>query len=95
MKSMAVSSLERVSALIRSTWAKHGASRTCNWRIALPEVPCVSKMMIAYLASVLGLSPFRETQDPIVNARLDVLYRDSMEKLDEVDNEACMKYVER
>jgi hypothetical protein len=52
-------------------------------------------MMIAYLASVLGLSPFRETQDPIVNARLDVLYRDSMEKLDEVDNEACMKYVER
>jgi hypothetical protein len=31
----------------------------------------------------------------MVDARLDVLYRDSMEKLDEVDDEACMEYVAR
>jgi hypothetical protein len=31
----------------------------------------------------------------MVDARLDLLYRDTMEKLDEVDDEACMKYVAR
>jgi hypothetical protein len=50
----------------------------------------VSKMMMACLASFLGVSPFRETQDPMVDARLDFsgLYRDAgtMEKLDEVDD---------
>jgi hypothetical protein len=51
----------------------------------------VSKMMIACLASFLRVSPFRETQDLMVNASLDFLYRDAgaMEKLDEVDDEAC------
>jgi hypothetical protein len=51
----------------------------------------VSKMMIACLASFFGVSPFRETQDPKVDARLDFLYRDigAMEKLDEVDDIAC------
>jgi hypothetical protein len=98
-KSMAVSSLARecVCALTRSTWAPSEASGTGNWRIALPELPFVSKMMIAYLASFLGVSPFRETQDPMVDARLqvDLLYREAMEKLDEVDDEACIKYVSR
>jgi len=39
------------------------------------------------LASFLGTSLFMETQDPMVDARLDCLYRDAcaMEKLDEVD----------
>jgi hypothetical protein len=48
-------------------------------------------MMIACLASFLRVSPFRETQDLMVNASLDFLYRDAgaMEKLDEVDDEAC------
>jgi hypothetical protein len=91
MKSMAVSSLECVSALTWSTWA----SGVGNWLIALPEVPCVSKMLIADLASFLGVSPFRDTQDPMVDARLDLLYREAMDKLDEVDDEACMKYVAR
>ena len=38
--------------------------------------------------SFLGVSPFRETQGPMVDARLDFLYRDAsaMEKLDEVDD---------
>ena len=41
-----------------------------------------------------------ETQDPIVDARLDCLYRDAgaMEKLDEVDAKStrhCRKYVAR
>jgi hypothetical protein len=43
------------------------------WHIALPEVPCVSKMLIAYLASFLGVLPFRETQDPMVDTRLDTV----------------------
>jgi hypothetical protein len=50
-------------------------------------------MMMACLASFLRVSPFRETQDSMVDARLDFLYRDagSMEKpeLDEVDDETC------
>jgi hypothetical protein len=50
-------------------------------------------MLIAYLASFLGVSPFRETQDPMVDTRLDLLYMVAMDKLDEVDDEACMKYV--
>jgi hypothetical protein len=32
---------------------------------------------------------------PFSAARIDVLYRDAMEKLDEVDYEACIKYVVR
>jgi hypothetical protein len=59
---------------------------------------CVSKMMIAYLESFLRVSPFLQTQDPRVDAKIDVLYRDAMEKLapvDEVDDEACIKYVAR
>ena len=52
----------------------------------LPEGLCVSKTMMACLASFLGVSPFRETQDPMVDARLDFLYRNAgaMEKLNEV-----------
>jgi hypothetical protein len=48
MKSMmTVSSMEYVSTLTRSTWAQHDASGTANRRPALPEILCVSKMMIA------------------------------------------------
>jgi hypothetical protein len=78
MKSMmTVSSMEYVSTLTRSTWAQHDASGTANRRPALPEVLCVSKMMIAYLDSFLGVSPFLQTQDPRVDARIDVLNRDA------------------
>jgi hypothetical protein len=57
----------------------------------------VSKMLIAYLASFLGVSPFIDTQDPMVDTRLDLLYRKAMDtgKLDEVDDKACMRYVAR
>ena len=55
----------------------------------------MSKMLIAYLTSFLGVSPFRDTQSPMVDTRLDLLYRETMDKLDEVDDEACMKYVAR
>ena len=48
----------------------------------------MSKTMMACLASFLGVSPFREAQDPMVDARLDFLYRDAgaMEKPDEVND---------
>ena len=60
----------------------------------------MSKMMMAFLASFVGVSPFRETPDPMVDARLDFLYRDAgaMEKLDEVETKStrpCRKYVAR
>jgi hypothetical protein len=55
MKSMTVSSME--CARTRSTWALHDAFGTGNWRIALLEDPCVSKLMIAYLVSFFGVSP--------------------------------------
>jgi hypothetical protein len=74
MKSMTVSSMECISALTRSTFTPHDASGTANWRPALPEVPCMSKMMIAYLESFLGVSPFQKTRDTCVDARIDVLY---------------------
>jgi hypothetical protein len=43
---------------------------------------------MAFLASFVGVSPFRETPDPMVDARLDFLYRDAgaMEKLDDFDD---------
>jgi hypothetical protein len=85
MRSMTASSLEFVSALTRSTWAQHKASGICNWRTALLEVQCMSKMLIAYLASFLGVSPFRETQDPMVDTRLDLLYKEAMDNLDKLD----------
>jgi hypothetical protein len=53
----------------------------------------MSKMMITYLESFFGVSPFLQTQDSPVDARVEVLYRDTMEKLDEVFDEACIKYV--
>jgi hypothetical protein len=52
-------------------------------------------MTIAYLASFLRVSPFRKTHDFIVHVKLDVLYRDAMEKLGEVNDEDCMKFVVR
>jgi hypothetical protein len=48
-------------------------------------------MMVAYLAIFLGVSPFRETQDPRVGSKIDFMYRDSMHILDEVDNAANVK----
>jgi hypothetical protein len=46
----------------------------------------VSKTTMACLASFLGVSPFRETQDPMVDARPDFLYRNAsaMDKLNEL-----------
>jgi hypothetical protein len=38
----------------------------------------VSKMMVTYLASIFGVSPFRETQDPRFDPKIDLSYRDSM-----------------
>ena len=84
---MTVSSMElrnvshSVSTFTWSTWAPHDASGTGNWRIALPKFAGGSMRV----QDDDGLSG--ETQDPIVDARLDFLYRDAcaMEKLDEVD----------
>jgi hypothetical protein len=61
-----------------------GCSTTTKWMLALlcpslQEGLCVSKTMMACMASFLGVSPFRETQDPMVDARLDFLYRDNGE----------------
>ena len=63
MKSQSLDSANVVDILVRSNWAEHPASGTSNWRPALPEIHCVSKMMVAYLASFLGVSPFKDTQD--------------------------------
>ena len=46
----------------------------------------MSKMMIAYLESFLGVSPFQQTQDPRDDTSIDILYREAMEKLDDVHN---------
>ena len=48
---------------------------------------------LPYLASFFGVSPF--PWDPMVDARLDLLYREAMDKLDEVDDKACMNYIAR
>jgi len=49
--------------------------------------PATGELLCPSLPSFLRVSPFRKTQDPMVDARLDCLYRDAcaMEKLDEVD----------
>jgi hypothetical protein len=57
-----------------------GCSTTTKWMLALlcpslPEGLCVSKTIIvmAFLASFLGVAPFRVTQDPMVDARCQTL----------------------
>jgi hypothetical protein len=55
----------------------------------------VSKMMVAYLASFLGVSPFRETQDLCVDSKIDLLYKDSMHILDEINTTVYTKYMSR
>jgi hypothetical protein len=78
MKSMTVLSMDCISALTQSTWAQHDTLWRGNWCPALPEPQCLSKTMIAYLESFLAVQPFRQTQDPCVNARIDILYREAM-----------------
>jgi hypothetical protein len=56
---------------------------------------CVSKMMVAHLASFFGVSPFRETQDPCVDSKINLLYKDSMHILDEIDTMIYTKYMSR
>jgi hypothetical protein len=46
-------------------------------------------------ASFFGVSPFREIQNPMVDTRLDLSYKEAKDTLDEVDYGACMKYVAR
>jgi hypothetical protein len=62
---------------------------------SLPEVPFVSKMMMSCLASFLGVSPFRETQDPMVDARLDLTPVPSRSWMKSTTKPArpCVKYV--
>ena len=95
MRSQSITSLDSADALVRSSWAPHPASGLGNWRPALPEIPCVSKMMVAYLASFLGVSPFRETQDPRVDTKIDLLYKDSLTILNESSDANYVKYIER
>jgi hypothetical protein len=77
MKSMTVSSME-ASAL------SPGALGHSMTHLG----PATGKLLCPSLPSFLRVSPFRENQDPMVDARLDFLYRDAsaMEKLDEVDD---------
>ena len=56
---------------------------------------CLSKTMVAYLESFLGVSPFYKTQDPRVDANLDVLYKDALSKANEIEDRAFQNYVAR
>jgi hypothetical protein len=52
-------------------------------------------MMVAYLASFLGVSSFRETQDPRVDTKIDFLYKDSLTILNECNDANYVKYLAR
>jgi len=85
MKSMTVSSME-ASALSPGALG-HSMTPVAGLGPVASLGPATGELLCPSLPSFLRVSPFRKTQDPMVDARLDCLYRDAcaMEKLDEVD----------
>ena len=48
---------------------------------AMPEIPVISKKMVAYLESFLAVAPYRKTTDMKIDTKIDKLYESAMRKL--------------
>ena len=77
---------EGAAIMARSTWSALPATSSGP---AMPATPTISKKMVAYLESFLGVAPFRK---PVIDTRIDRLYADAMKRLGSVKDDD--KYVE-
>jgi len=69
---------EGAALMTRSTWSALPATSSGP---AMPATPTISKKMVAYLESFLGVAPFRK---PAIDTRIDKLYADAMKRLGSV-----------
>jgi len=91
MKSLAVATLQD-TRLWRTNYI---ALPRTNSGPAMESTPVVSKRMVAYLASFLGVAPFSRTLDPRVDIRLDKGYANAMTRLSAVAGDAYTTYMSR
>ena len=62
---------------------------------AMPEIPVISKKMVAYLESFLAVAPYRKTTDMKIDTKIDKLYESAMKKLGAVNDANYCNYMER
>jgi hypothetical protein len=56
----------------------------------MPESPTISKKMVAYLESFLGVAPFRK---PVIDTRINKLYEAAMRRLAKVPEKEYVDYL--
>ena len=61
----------------------------------MPEIPVISKKMVAYLESFLAVAPYRKTTDMKIDTKIDKLYESAMKKLGAVNDANYCNYMER
>jgi hypothetical protein len=62
---------------------------------AMPEIPVMSKKMVAYLGFFLTVAPYWKTTDMKIDKKIDKLYENAMHKLGEVNDVNYCNYMER
>ena len=80
---------EGAAIMARSTWSALPATSSGP---AMPAIPTISKKMVAYLESFLGVAPFRK---PAIDTRIDKLYADAMKRLGYVTDDRYVAYLVR
>ena len=82
--------LDKVGAVFmaRSVWSAIGVTGSGP---AMPESPTISKKMVAYLESFLGVAPFKKP----VDTRIDKLYDAAIRRLAKVPEKQYVDYLAR
>ena len=73
--------------MARSVWNPIGVTGSGP---SMPESPTISKKMVAYLESFLGVAPFRK---PVIDTRIDMLYNDAVRRLAKVPEKEYVNYL--
>ncbi len=60
----------------------------------MPEIPVISKKMVAYLESFLAVAPYWKTTDMKIDTKIDKLYENAMRKLGEINDVNYCNYME-
>jgi hypothetical protein len=83
--------MDKVGAVFmaRSVWSPIGFTGSGP---SMPESPTISKKMVAYLESFLGVAPFRK---PVIDTRIDKMYADAMRRLAKVPEKEYVNYLAR
>jgi len=62
---------------------------------AMPEIPVISKKMVAYLESFLAVAPYRRNTDMKIDTKIDKLYENALRRLGAVNDTNYSNYMER